>query len=77
MALEIQRDPRLRAVPWRDLRAISRGEMLSELLLPLPWLFGSFAFAHVGLWPPALAASFVFFLCGSAWSTTRSTARSA
>lgn len=64
MALEILRDPRLRGVEWRDLCPQTRLETALEASLSLPWLAGSLALAHAGLWLPALAASFAFFLCG-------------
>ncbi|MDB5101458.1 MAG: fatty acid desaturase [Cyanobacteria bacterium RYN_339] len=63
-ALEIQRDPRVRAVAWRDLVGLSRYEVVRELLLPLPWLGASLALAAAHGWLAALACSFVFFLCG-------------
>jgi fatty acid desaturase len=52
------------AVEWRDLVAMRRGETVAELLLPLPWLAGSLVAAGHGLYPFALALSFVFFLTG-------------
>jgi fatty acid desaturase len=61
---DIQHDPRIRSVEWRDLVPLSRVEVVKELTLPLPWLGGSLWFAHRGLFVPALACSFVFFLCG-------------
>ena len=53
-----------RSVAWRDLQPLSPGEIAKELLLPWPWLAGSWLFASAGLLVPALACSFVFFLCG-------------
>lgn len=61
---EILRDPRVRAVQWRDLTRLSSFEIVKELALPLPWLVGSLWLANHRLWPPALAASFMFFLVG-------------
>lgn len=49
---------------WRDLVALSRQEAVLEMLLPLPCLAGSLALAARGLYPAALALSFVFFLTG-------------
>src|ERR1700721_2296051 len=51
-------------VAWRDLVPISRWEAVKEVLLPLPWLAGSLALAACGIYPAALALSFVFFLTG-------------
>ncbi len=64
MSLEILRDRRLRAVPWRDLLPLRAREIVGELLLPLPWLALSLALAHCRVYAAALAASFVFFLTG-------------
>lgn len=64
MALEILRDERVRRVAWRDLTRLSRREVASELLLSMPWLLASLLLASLGLWPVALLASFLFFLCG-------------
>lgn len=60
----IQQDPRVRAVEWKDLVALTRWEVVRELLLPLPWLAASLAAAHQGWLVPALGCSFAFFLCG-------------
>ncbi len=49
---------------WRDLVALTPAEVARELILPLPWLAGSLAAAAYGLYPLALAFSFVFFLAG-------------
>ena len=57
-------DAVLRQVEWRDLVALTPGEVARELLLPLPWLAASLAAAAGGLYPLALALSFVFFLAG-------------
>jgi fatty acid desaturase len=70
MALEILRDPRLEQVEWRDLCDLSRFEVAYEVAIYLPWLVASCTFAWLGssgsaLWfVPALASSFMFFLCG-------------
>jgi fatty acid desaturase len=69
MALEILRDPRLADVDWKDLLSLSRGEVVYEVLLSLPWLAVSLVLAHLALtwpllWIPALGCSFTFFLCG-------------
>jgi fatty acid desaturase len=52
------------AVVWRDLVTTTGWEASRELLLPLPWLIGSLVLAAYGLYPIALALSFVFFLTG-------------
>jgi fatty acid desaturase len=57
-------DPRVRAVPWKDLTELSRLEIARELLLSLPWLALSLYLAGRGLYPVALVASFLFFLTG-------------
>jgi fatty acid desaturase len=71
MALEILRDDRLGDVKWKDLMHLSRGEVVYEVLLSLPWLGLSLILAQLAIsldfWPlfaPALGCSFVFFLCG-------------
>jgi fatty acid desaturase len=69
MGLEILRDPRVRAVEWRDLVTVSRWEVVKELCLPLPWLVASLSLAGLArIWPalflPALGCSFIFFLTG-------------
>ncbi len=62
--MECPRDPRLQSLAWRDLARVNRGQVAAELLLSLPWLAGSLVLASAGLYLPALAASFVFFLAG-------------
>jgi len=52
------------AAAWRDLLPLSHRETIKEVLLPLPWLVGSLAFAGLGLYFLALALSFLFFLTG-------------
>ena len=70
MALEILRDPRLADVEWRDLCALRPLEVCYEVAIYLPWLlvslgFAQLGFVHHGAWfVPALASSFMFFLCG-------------
>jgi len=64
MALEILRDKRVRGVKWRDLCELSRGDVIRELLLPIPWIIISLALAYFEYWFFALGASFMFFLCG-------------
>ena len=54
----------LHQVAWRDLVALRPAEIVRELILPLPWLAGSLTAAASGLYPLALALSFVFFLAG-------------
>ena len=62
--VRIAHDPRVRAVQWRDLTKLNMAEMIRELTLSLPWLALSLFFAHRGLYGPALAFSFMFFLAG-------------
>ena len=71
MALEVLRDERLGGVEWKDLLPLSRGEVVYEVLLSLPWLGLSLILAQLAIsldfWPlfaPALGCSFYFFLCG-------------
>lgn len=70
MALEILRDPRLEAVEWQDLCRLGPLETAYEVAIYLPWLVVSCLFAHLGAtshvawFLPALASSFMFFLCG-------------
>jgi fatty acid desaturase len=52
------------AVPWRDLLPLTRGEVVWETLLPVPWLAGSLALYSRDLWLPGLVGSFYFFLTG-------------
>src|SRR5207248_10293953 len=51
-------------VQWRDLATTTPADAIRELLLPIPWLAGSLILADLDLYPPALIASFVFFLTG-------------
>lgn len=64
MALEILRDPRIRAIDYKDLLQLSRFEIFKEITLSLPWLATSLALATMGWIIPALGFSFIFFLCG-------------
>jgi fatty acid desaturase len=75
MALEILRDPRLEAVEWQDLCRLGPLEVVYEVGIYLPWLVVSCLFAQLATtgtgasWQlawflPALASSFMFFLCG-------------
>jgi fatty acid desaturase len=54
----------LRRVEWRDLMPLRRGEVVREMLLPLPWLGGSLIAAAAESYAIALLCSFVFFLAG-------------
>ncbi len=60
----ILNDPRVRSIPWRDLTRLTWPEVAWELSLSAPWLALSLAMAGRGLYGPAMAASFVFFLTG-------------
>lgn len=51
-------------VEWRDLMPLSRRQVVTELLLCLPWLLGIWGFAAHSLWLPALGCAFLFFLTG-------------
>ena len=55
---------RKKDVFWKDLVDLSKTEIFYNLIISLPWLFASFAFAFFGWWPLAIICSFVFFLCG-------------
>lgn len=52
------------SVHWRDLAATTPADAIRELLLPMPWLFGSLILAEHELYLLALIASFMFFLTG-------------
>ena len=52
------------SVEWTDLRSLTRREVVSELLLPLPWLAVSLFAAHHRWYLVALPCSFMFFLTG-------------
>jgi fatty acid desaturase len=62
--MSIHHDRRVRQVEWRDLITLSRLDIVKELTLSLPWLLGSLVCAHYGVFPAALAFSFIFFLTG-------------
>jgi fatty acid desaturase len=62
--VRLKNDPRLRAIAWGDLLALTRHEVARELTLSLPWLVASLAAAQWRLYPLALLASFMFFLTG-------------
>src|SRR5256885_8593331 len=64
MAMDIMRDPRVRAMEWRDLAGVSKFEIVKELTLSLPWIGASLFFAARHWYIPALACSFIFFLTG-------------
>ena len=70
MALEILRDPRLAKVEWKDLCQLTQRDVVYEVLIYTPWLVASLVCAHLGgavhagWYVPALACSFMFFLCG-------------
>ena len=66
-------DPRVRSIPWRDLTRLTWPEVAWELSLSAPWLALSLVMAGRGLYVPAMAASFVFFLTGLRRSTTPTT----
>ncbi len=51
-----------RLVPWRDLTPMRTFDGLIECAHPLPWLLGSLALAQNGIWLPASACTFMFFL---------------
>ena len=57
-------DPRLRHLPWRDLKPQGSWAVARELLLSPPWLAGALLCADRGWWLPALGFSFFFFLAG-------------
>ncbi len=58
----LRNDPRLRAIPWRDLVPLTRGQKLWELSLPLPWLAAELFFAHREHYAAALFCSVFFFI---------------
>src|ERR1044071_7144445 len=68
MALEIMRDPRVRAVEWKDLVPVTTFEIIKELTLVFPWLIGSLILASYGHYILAFSLSFVLFLTGLALS---------
>jgi fatty acid desaturase len=62
--VRLRSDPRLRAIAWSDLLALTHHEIARELTISLPWLVASLAAAQWHLYLPALLASFMFFLTG-------------
>lgn len=68
MAVPLLKDPRLRAIAWRDLVRVSPLETLRELLLPAPWLLGSLYFygraasGHPVWMAAGMVSSYYFFL---------------
>ena len=64
MSLEILRDPRIRSIEWRDLTRVTAREVVTELLLSLPWLGASLWLAHLRLYPLAALCSVMFYLAG-------------
>ena len=52
------------SVQWHDLLHLTRGEVVAELLISLPWLLGSLVLASLQAYALALACSFMFFLTG-------------
>ncbi|MFQ5844462.1 MAG: fatty acid desaturase [Planctomycetota bacterium] len=64
MSVKVFDDERIRSVRWHDLAGLRPWETVKELVLPLPWLAASLLLAHRGLYAPALACSFLFYLAG-------------
>ena len=64
MSNKLLRDHRLRSVEWRDLTYLNRFDVMTELLISLPWLVASLYLAQIDLLPIALVCSFFFFLTG-------------
>lgn len=54
----------LEQIQWRDLMQLTRRDVISELLISLPWLISSCLFAYLSWYIPALFCSFMFFLTG-------------
>lgn len=54
----------LRAVEWKDLLQLDRGEVINELTISLPWLIASWTAAAYQLYFVAAGCSFMFFLTG-------------
>ena len=52
------------SIEWKDLRTLSRRQVVHELLLPAPWLAASLAAAANQWHGLALPCSFMFFLTG-------------
>ena len=64
MSAQLIKDYRLKNVKWKDLQHLTRREIATEIVLSLPWLFGSCVLAYFQLYIPALICSFFFFLTG-------------
>jgi len=67
----ITKDPRVKAVEWRDLVQVSKWQAFKEVTLSLPWIAASLGFfwliQYTGSWwwmIPAQLASFYLFLTG-------------
>ncbi|MDM1247949.1 fatty acid desaturase [Acinetobacter sp. R933-2] len=54
----------LKVVQWKDLVHLQTRDVISELLISIPWLCASLAFAYLAWYPLALFCSFMFFLTG-------------
>lgn len=54
----------LTSVKWQDLLVLKRSEIITELLISLPWLICSLVAAAYHHYLVALSCSFVFFLTG-------------
>ncbi len=52
----------VRQVEWRDLTQMSLAGGLLEVLHPVPWLIAALTLFHLGWWPLAVLAEFMFFL---------------
>ena len=64
MTAAIQKDPRIKAVAWRDLLELPRWRAWGELLISLPWLAASLAFYQAGWLLAGATCSFFLFLTG-------------
>lgn len=54
----------LKVVQWKDLIHLQKRDVISELLISIPWLCASLGFAYFAWYPLALFCSFMFFLTG-------------
>lgn len=52
----------VRSVEWRDLAKMERADGLAECFHPVPWLGLALFCFHIGWWPVAILAEFMFFL---------------
>ena len=59
-----KRDPKIRAVAYKDLLSLKNHQVFVELLLALPWLIAEFVFIGFSLYIPAIFCAFMFFLTG-------------